>query len=85
MNFKEYKNAVSPAEAMKSAKQSVGVGEHEEMESSISCREGLYEIRLRTSFMSYELYIDAESGELLGFDSTPTEPARWYEAPQRAA
>lgn len=85
MNFNGYKHTISPAEAMKTAVQYVAANRYEVMESSIICREGLYEIRLRTSFMSYELYIDAANGEVLGLDSVPTEPAEWYESMRRAA
>lgn len=33
--------------------------------------DGLYEISFRTMFMAYEVYVDAQSGEVLGCDYMP--------------
>ena len=44
-------------------------------EKILNC-DGLYEILLRTLLMRYEFYVDAATGEVLGFNNEPEVDAQ---------
>lgn len=41
---------------------------------SVCCRDGYYELTLRTAFLRYEFYVDAVSGQVAGVNFEPVEP-----------
>lgn len=77
-------NIISSAEAMEAALDYVSENKNDLSYSSIVCHEGLYEICFGTTFMDYELYVDANSGEVLGVESVPTEPCTWLDERREA-
>lgn len=73
------KNMITSAAAMMAALEYAGLNIGETYDRHIVVRDGLFEISFRTLFMVYEIYVDAFSGELPGFNCEPALPASSYE------
>ena len=58
------------AEAMTAAIE-YAAGTEKVFDRHMTAANGLYEISFRTAFMAYEVYVDAQSGEVLGCDFCP--------------
>ena len=71
-------NRVTEKQALQAALRYAGL-----QDAQWQCRlnrleEGLYRILLRTPYLAWEFYVDADSGEVLGID---TEPIPYPEMP----
>ena len=62
---------ITSAEAMAAAIRHTASGAETVFDRQMTAADGLYEISFRTAFMSYEVYIDAANGEVLGCDFAP--------------
>lgn len=62
---------ITSAEAMAAAIRHTASGAETVFDRQMTAADGLYEISFRTTFMSYEVYIDAANGEVLGCDFCP--------------
>ena len=64
-------NNITSNYAMMLAIEYAGFNFEDTSDRHIALSDGLYEISFRTAFMSYEVYIDAANGEVLGCDFCP--------------
>lgn len=69
MNNMKYN--ITSAEAMAAAIEYTACGRESVLDRHTAAMNGLYEISFRTALMAYEVYVDAENGEVLGCDFAP--------------
>ena len=62
---------ITSAEAMAAAIEYTASATEKVFDRHMTAANGLYEISFRTLFMAYEVYVDAQSGEVLGCDFCP--------------
>lgn len=68
------KQTITSIGALNAAFCALGLEQQEIYGLSIVRAEGLYELRFATDFVSYDCYVDAASGEVLGIDTRPLTP-----------
>lgn len=78
-------NNITSNYAMMLAIEYAGFNFEDTSDRHIAFGDGLYEISFRTMFMAYEAYVDAQSGEVLGFNFEPVMPNEKHEGLRRAA
>ena len=78
-------NNITSASAMMLAIAYAGFHFEDTSDRHAALNDGLYEISFRTMFMAYEAYVDAQSGEVLGFNFEPVMPNEKHEGFRRAA
>lgn len=76
---------ITSTRAMMLAIEYAGFNFEDTSDRHTSLNDGLYEISFRTLFMAYEAYVDAQSGEILGFNFEPVMPNEKHEGFRRAA
>lgn len=70
------KNNISGNTAILAAIQYVRITEREVGNIDVRRADGLYEVTFETDWMTYDCYVDAADGEVLGFDCSPvSDPA----------
>ena len=62
---------ITSAEAMAKAIEYTASDMEKVFHRHMTAADGLYEISFRTALMAYEVYVDAQSGEVLGCDFFP--------------
>ena len=62
---------ISPNRAMALALTETGLDREQVFRVHCTLDGGLYDIRFCTYWLRYQLYLDAESGEVLGLDTEP--------------
>ncbi|MDY4487373.1 MAG: hypothetical protein SPE18_04885 [Candidatus Limivicinus sp.] len=62
---------ISPHRAMALALTETGLDREQVFRVHCTLDGGLYDIRFCTDWLRYQLYLDAESGEVLGLDTEP--------------
>ena len=62
---------ISPNRALERALQETGLDRQQVYRVRCTLDGGLYDIRFCTDWLRYQLYLDAESGEVLGLDTEP--------------
>ena len=62
---------ISPKQALETALQATGLDRELVYRVRCTLDSGLYDIRFCTDWLRYQLYLDAESGEVLGLDTEP--------------
>ena len=62
---------ISPSRAMALALTETGLDCEQVFRVRCTLDGGLYDIRFCTDWLRYQLYLDAESGEILGLDTEP--------------
>lgn len=78
-------NNITSTYAMMLAIEYAGFNFEDTSDRHIAFSDGLYEISFRTMLMAYEAYVDAQSGEVLGFNYEPVMPNEKHEGLRRAA
>lgn len=64
---------ISDIEALLRALEEAGLDADEAWDFSAKLDAGLYSLRFRTDWLSYECFVAAESGELLGMNFAPSD------------
>ena len=57
-----------------------GLDNYDIYDLTVLCENGLYSVSFTTDVMDYLFYVEAETLEVLGFDSAPVEPCERIEA-----
>ena len=76
---------ITSTRAMMLAIEYAGFNFEDTSDRHTALNDDLYEISFRTLFMAYEAYVDAQSGEVLGFNFEPVMPNEKHEGFRRAA
>jgi len=66
-------HGIDPQVAVAAAVLYGNLRSREVLSADVSYADGLYEVLLHSEWMDYDCYVDASSGEVLGFQSQPAE------------
>lgn len=64
-------NTITFNNAVNNALAAAGLKSHDIIANNNLLRDGYFEIYLLTEWLEYDIYVDAENGEVVGFDSRP--------------
>lgn len=78
-------NNITSAAAMLAALEYADLNIEETCDRRIALHDGLYEISFRTMFMVYEVYVDALTADVPGFNAEPAMPNKTYSGLRMAA
>ena len=66
-------HVIDPQVAVAAAVLYGNLRNREVLSADVSYADGLYEVLLHSEWMDYDCYVDASNGEVLGFQSQPSE------------